>query len=292
MANKRLREVQGQKALITGASSGIGKEYARQLAERGYDLVIAARRLNHLQTLATTLRETYSVTIQCIQIDLTTPRAAESLFSQATQDKNPITVLINCAGVGKYGSFVDFTLEEHRSIFNLNAGAPTELTYLTLKHMLEHKLPSYMTQVASIAAFQPVGNFTVYSGTKGYLRYFSETLAYELRRSNVSMTCLCPGGTYTEFFEHSGQKITPMGHLTMMSCEKVVTLGLKAMFQKKHLCIPGFLNQLSCFLPRLFPRKLALHLAYLTMNRAVEKIPHQIVTPEAGTKVSSVISEG
>ena len=291
MSKQNLIDLAGHKAVITGASSGIGKEYARQLAARGADLVIAARRITQLEELAAELQKSYSISVQCIQIDLTTDFAAQTVFQESTRDQKPVTILINCAGIGKYGKFIDFSLGEHQAIFKLNAVVPTELTYLILKHMMQHGKPSYITQVASIAAFQPVGNFTVYSGTKAYLRYFSETLAYELKGTHVGMTCLCPGGTYTEFFAHSGQKITKSGHLTMMSCERVVKIGLKAMLQRKTVCVPGILNKLSCFLPRLFPRNLALILAEKTMNRAVEKIPQaSAITPE--TRVTTVISDG
>src|SRR6185312_2676583 len=113
--------------------------------------------------------------------------------------------------------------------------------------MLAHAKPSFITQVASIAAFQPVGYFTVYSGTKGYIRYFSETVAFELKNTNVHIMCLCPGGTYTEFFENSGQKITTSGHATMMKAEDVAKSGLKAMLKGKTVHTPGTLNKLACF---------------------------------------------
>ncbi|NBU22155.1 SDR family NAD(P)-dependent oxidoreductase, partial [bacterium] len=153
----------------------------------------------------------------------------------------------------------------------INSIVPTELTYRFVEHMLSHGKPSYITQVASIAAFQPVGYFTVYSGTKGYLRYFSETLAFELRSTNIHVMCLCPGGTYTEFFEQSGQKITSAGQSAMMSAKTVVQSGIESMLSRKTVCVPGILNKLACFIPRLLPRRLALHLAFLTMNRSVEK---------------------
>ena len=138
--------------------------------------------------------------------------------------------------------------------------------------MLLHKKKSYITQVASIAAFQPVGNFSAYSATKGFMRYFSETLAFELKKTNVSVTCICPGGTYTEFFEHSGQKITPSGHATMMTSEEVARLAIKAMLMEKTVFVPGILNKVACFFPRILPRGLGLSLAFKAMNRAVERI--------------------
>ncbi len=261
----------GHRAVVTGASSGIGAEYARQLATLGVNLVIAARRMDRLQALALELSSKHGVKVDCCQVDLVAPEGPRVLFDFATADSQQVTVLINNAGLAKYGSFLEFPYEDHFSTLAVNSVAPTEITYRFVKHMLAHRKQSYVTQVASIAAFQPVGNFAVYSGTKGYLMYFSESLAYELRGTSVKIMCLCPGGTYTEFFEHSGQKITSSGRKTMMSSEKVVRLGIQAMLAGKVIFVPGFLNQLACFLPRLIPRHLGQFFAAKAMGRAVEK---------------------
>lgn len=262
----------GHLSLITGASSGIGEQFAKQLAELGSDLILAARRVDRLETLAADLRKNHGVSVTCIPIDLSTPQAAKDLFAKATTGGKKITCLINNAGLGKYGSFIDFPFEDHYSTLQVNVVAPTELTYLLINHMLAHGQKSYVVQVASISAFQPVGFFSIYSATKGYLRYFSETLAFELRKTPIHMMCLCPGGTYTEFFEHSGQKITQTGKATMMTAKDVVQSSLIALFNGKTVFVPGWLNKLACFLPRLLPRNLGLYLAFKTMNRAVERV--------------------
>jgi short-subunit dehydrogenase len=268
---KNIKSLTGHQALVTGASSGIGREYARQLASLGANLIIAARRKDRLERLATEIKNEFHVSVKCIPVDLAQEASAKLLFQRATEDGSHVTILINNAGLGKYGSFLDFPFEDHRAAIQVNSVTPTEITYLFAKHMLSHGKTSYVTQVASIAAFQPVSFFTVYSGTKGYLRYFSETLAFELKNTNLHVMCLCPGGTYTEFFEHSGQKITSSGHLTMMKAEDVVSSGIKAMLQKKVVFVPGILNKLACFFPRILPRGLGLLLAFKTMNRAVER---------------------
>jgi short-subunit dehydrogenase len=268
---KNAKSLVGHLAVITGASSGIGKEYAHQLAALGVDLILAARREDRLHALAHELQQKYQIQAFIIPIDLSQPHASQSLFEKAVALGHPITMLINNAGVGKYGNFMDFSYADHHATIQINSIVPTELTYRFVEHMLSHGKPSYITQVASIAAFQPVGYFTVYSGTKGYLRYFSETLAFELRSTNIHVMCLCPGGTYTEFFEQSGQKITSAGQSAMMSAKTVVQSGIESMLSRKTVCVPGILNKLACFIPRLLPRRLALHLAFLTMNRSVEK---------------------
>lgn len=263
----------GHLAVVTGASSGIGKEFARQLAAMGSDLVIVARRLDRLKTLASELTEKYGVQVECLESDLTQPGAPKKLFDEATSSGRKVTILVNNAGVGKFGNFTEFSLSEHLSTLQINSVVPTELSYLFVKHMLEHGKKSYLSQVASIAAFQPTGFFTVYSGSKGYLRVFSETLAYELRDTNIDVTCTCPGGTYTEFFEHSGQEITPSGRLTMMSSEAVVRKSIQAMLRGQRVFVPGLLNKIACFVPRFVPRGLSLELAFRAMNRAVKRVP-------------------
>lgn len=265
-------KMKGHLSLITGASSGIGEEFAKQLAAMGSDLVLVARRVDRLEKLAEQLRRQYQIQAHCIPMDLNDPQAARELFTRATQDGRKISCLINNAGIGKYGSFIDFPCEDHLSTLQVNVVAPTELTYLAVKHMLDHGKKSFIVQVASISAFQPVGFFSIYSATKGFMRVFSETLAFELKKTPIQVMCLCPGGTYTEFFEHSGQKITASGKATMMSAKEVVSQSLEALFAGKTVFVPGWLNKIACFLPRLFPRNLALFLAFKTMNRAVERV--------------------
>ena len=264
--------LKGHRAVVTGASSGIGKEFARQLASLGSDLVIAARRLDRLEVLAQELKSAYSIQVKCVQVDLCLPGSAQKLFDEATAEFQKVTILVNNAGLARYGKFLEFPLKDHLDTLAVNATTPTECTYLFANHMLAHQKKSHIVQIASIAAFQPVGNFTVYSGTKGYMRYFSETLAFELKKTNVGVLCVCPGGTYTEFFEHSGQKITATGHATMMTSEAVVRSSIRAMLKGKTVFVPGVLNKLACFFPRLLPRGLGLSLAFMTMNRAVERV--------------------
>lgn len=268
---EKLIILQGHRAVVTGASSGIGKEFSHQLAAMGCDLVIVARRLDRLNDIANELISKYQINVECVQADLTSTGVAQVIFERATEKSKIVTMLINNAGLGKYGLFTDFPYSDHHAILQVNAVVPTEITYLFVKHMLSHGKKSHIIQVSSIASFQPVAYFTVYSGTKGYMRYFSETLAFELRKTNINVMCLCPGGTYTEFFDYSGQKITSKGHKTMMSAAVVVQLALKSMLNGETTYIPGFLNKLACFFPRFLPNKLSLLLAFKTMNQAVKK---------------------
>jgi len=264
--------LKGHRALVTGASSGIGADIARLLGARGADLVIAARRLDRLQALAQEIEKQYGVRVECIESDLAQSGAVQKLFDGATRGGQAITILVNNAGIGKYGPFLEFSLKAHQDTFQVNSSAPTELCYLFSQHMLKHGKPSHILNVASIAAYQPVAFFSVYSGTKGYLMYFSEALAFELKDSNVKVTCLCPGGTHTEFLAAAGQELTESGHGTMMTSQAVAEIGIQAMLRGQVICIPGILNKLACFFPRLFSRKFGLWIAFKMMSRAVNRI--------------------
>ncbi|MGE0615335.1 MAG: SDR family NAD(P)-dependent oxidoreductase [Bacteriovoracia bacterium] len=264
------KDLKGYRALVTGASSGIGEEFARQLAERGADLVITARRTDRLEALAKDLREKCSVEVQVVSVDLCQSDAGEKLFNAVTEGGKFVNVLINNAGIGSYGPFMQRPLQRHLDTIQVDCTALMELTYRFIQHMLTHRKPSFITNVASIAAFQGVANFVTYSGAKGFVRQFSETLNWELQGTNVHITCLCPGGTTTEFFQQSGQKITESGQSTMMLASEVVRIALNGMFSRKAIVIPGLLNKLACFFPRLVPRYFALWLAYKVMNRAVQ----------------------
>jgi hypothetical protein len=268
-----MMDFKGHRALVTGASIGIGKNYAEQLASYGCDLVITARRADRLEELAFRLQKTYGVEVQIIVTDLKQAGASQGIFQQATASNREVSILINNAGIGNYGDFLDYTHQQQAEVLSVNALAPTELTYLFSKHMLHHGRKSHIVHVASIGAFQPVSRFAVYCATKGYLLYFSEALSFELKHTNIAVMCLCPGGTYTEFFDHSHQKIKKAGNRFMMSSEKVVAAAIRAMWKERTVCIPGILNKMACFLPRFLPRSWSATLARRSMEESVEAFP-------------------
>lgn len=273
LTGQKNKKLAGHRAVITGASSGIGEQYARQLGAMGSDLVIVARRIDKLEALANELRKKHRIKVDAIELDLSKPNAALTLFEKSTDQNASVTILINNAGVGKYGPFMEFSLQDHLSTAHINSVVPTELTYRFASHMLLHKRKSYISQVASIASFQPVGYFTVYSASKGYLRYFTESLAFELRKSNISISCTCPGGTYTEFLEQAGQKLTSSGHRTMMTAEDVVRASIQAMLNEKTVFVPGILNKLACFFPRFLPRGLSIFLGSKALTNSADRAP-------------------
>jgi len=274
----------GYRALVTGASSGIGGAFARQLAAMGADLVITARRESLLHQFAAELREKYGVRVDCITLDLARPESPQRLFEAATAEGQVVNILINNAGIGPYSEFLKSPLEAHLSTIQLNSTTVTELCFRFSNHMIAQGLTQgiaqgltqgkacYIANVASIAAFQGVPSFATYAATKAYNRIFSEILNRELRGTQVSVTCICPGGTYTEFLEKNGQVLKEAGRSTMMTADEVARMGLQGMLKRKAVLVPGWMNKLACFLPRLLPRGLALTLAEMMMNRSVAKL--------------------
>ena len=256
-------------ALITGASSGIGRVYTTELAKKGMNVIIVARREEKLKELQLYIEKNYQREVCIIQSDLSQAQAPQKVYQQATTNRD-VQVLINNAGIGFYGPLEDHKMDQYQQTINLNISAVTGLTYLFIKHMKNHQKPSYITNVASIAAYQGIPFFGVYCGSKKYVRDFTEALSYEYRKTNIHLCCVCPGGTYTEFTAHSGQDLKKAGHASMMSAEKVVAIGMKAMFGRRMTIITGFINFLACHVGRVLPGNVALWVGHQAMKNSVD----------------------
>jgi short-subunit dehydrogenase len=267
--------LKGHRALVTGASSGIGEQYAKQLAELGADLVLVARRVDRLEKLAVELENSFGIRAMAVAADLSATGESQRLTQKILREGAPLTILVNNAGIGPYSPFLESSLEKHRFTIQLNITALTELTYLVAAHMREHGKPSYISNVASIAAYQAAPNFAVYGGTKHYVRIFSEVIRNELQETNITVSCLCPGGTYTEFLEKAGQELKPSGHAAMMSADEVARQAIQGMLRGRAIVIPGWLNKIACFLPRLMPSGLGIVAAGMAMKRSVNQVKAQ-----------------
>lgn len=260
------KELKGRLAVVTGASSGIGEEYARQLAARGAHLIVVARRLDRLERLAEELERQHGVNVEPVQADLARPDAPSELFEASTKDGRRVHVLINNAGVGLYGPFLDRPLDRQLASMQLNMQALTELCHRFGTHMRAHGEQSFITNVSSLASYQSTPLFAVYSGTKSYVRIFSETLAFELRKTNVQVTCLCPGGTYSEFNKRAGQELTSASDAVMMSAKDVVSAGIHGMLRGQVSVVPGVMNKMAAVFPRFMPSRVAMAIAYQTVK--------------------------
>jgi short-subunit dehydrogenase len=263
----------GYWAVVTGASSGIGEAYARLLAAEGASVVLTARRRERLEALGEDLRHTHGVAYEAIPLDIAETEAPAKLFAAATRDGRSIGMLINNAGLGPYGHFLSGGTVEHRVTIGVNVLALTDLAHRFGRHMLGQKRPCYIGNVGSLAGLQGSPRFAVYSATKSYVRVFSEILRYELQGTNISVSCLCPGGTETEFASTNNQVLHERGRGAIMTAEAVARAGLEGLFRGKPIVVPGLVNKMAAFLPRIVPRGVALSIAERAMNFAVaEKI--------------------
>src|SRR6266852_587673 len=209
-----------QTALITGASAGIGRELAKLFAKDGYNLVLVARNGSRLNQFADELQRQFSISAKALALDLASVSAPQFLFDQLTRENIAIDVLVNNAGYGKLGAFAEVSLEESLGQIQLNITALTHLTKLLLGPMLELKSGKILN-VASTAGFQPGPLMAVYYATKAYVISFSEALANELSGSGVTVTCLCPGATDTEFQKRAGTEETLLFKLRPMTAKAV-----------------------------------------------------------------------
>lgn len=252
-------------AVVTGASSGLGLEFAKLLAKKGYNLVLVARRTDRLESLKQEILKSFSLDLHVVSLDLSDVNASQKLLDYTQQNKLAVSILINNAGFGTSGDFLDLPLEKTVEMLQLNITTLTQLTYLFGNEMKKNK-EGYILQVSSVGAFQPSPSFAAYSATKSYVMLFSEALDFELKGSGVSVTTLYPGATKTEFFETSNTKVNKNVERMLMTAEEVADMGLTAMFNRKRSIVPGFSNKLSTLLVQFLPRKLATFIAANVMK--------------------------
>jgi short-subunit dehydrogenase len=243
-------------ALITGASRGIGRELALGLAQRGYDLLLVARSADQLQAVAKEAQERHQRQALVLALDLTQPEAAAEVATWAAHHApEGLAVLVNNAGYGLWGRFEQLNLEEQLNMLQLNLNLPVQLTYALLP-LLRRGARGYVLNVASTAAYQAVPSLTVYAASKAFLLSFSRGLRYELKGSGVSVTCLSPGATTTDFGNRAGMgaELQAVANKVSMTPSQVAEAGLKALFAGRAEFIPGVLNKVSAGLTSLVPK--------------------------------------
>jgi short-subunit dehydrogenase len=245
-------------ALITGASRGIGRALALGLAQRGYDLLLVARSADQLQELAQEVQTRYQREAQVLALDLTQPDAAAAVATwSARQAPEGLAVLVNNAGYGLWGRFEQLNLEEQLNMLQLNLNLPVQLTYALLP-LLRRATKGYILNVASTAAYQAVPSLTLYAASKAFVLSFSRGLRYELKGSTISITCLSPGATATDFGNRAGMgtELQAVANKVSMTASQVAEAGLKALFAGKAEFIPGVLNKVSAGLTSVVPKPL------------------------------------
>jgi hypothetical protein len=242
-------------SLVTGASAGLGVEFARQLSKRGHRLVLAARRKERLDALAKELGNA-----RVLAIDLSKTNSAAKLMADLEANGEVVDLLVNNAGFGLIGRFAELDAKRERQMIDLNVGALTDLCREVAPGMIERKSGGIIN-VASTAAFQPGPRMAVYFATKAFVLSLSEALHEELKPHGVSVTCLCPGPTRTEFGEVAGFGGNGMFDKVAMESPQVVKAGLDGLDKNKAVVIPGLVNKIGAsstrFAPRSVVRKIA-----------------------------------
>jgi len=253
-----LEALRGKRALVTGASSGLGAEFARQLAAAGCDLYLVARREDRLRQLADELRAGHGVAVETGALDLAEPGAAARLHAATERAGAVIDVLINNAGVGVFGPFLQQDPAALTRMLRLDVVALADLTRLYVPAMVARG-QGFVLQVGSLAGYQPVPGYAAYAAAKSFVLQLGEALSYELRGSGVRSTVLCPGTTDTPFFEASGQRgrLSRTQQKLMMAPRDVARAGLVALVRGRPSVVPGLANRLSACLVRFLPRRLA-----------------------------------
>jgi uncharacterized protein len=238
-----------ERAVITGASSGIGEAYARAFAAEGKDLVLIARRQEKLLSIAQDLERQYGIKAIYIIADISTQQGLEKVL--AVIEQAPIDILVNNAGFGNTGEFEKIPWNKHQKMLEVHVIAPTRLTHAILPSMLSQNKGTIIN-VSSFTAF--VNDGGVYAATKAYLVHFTRSLKTALKGSDVVVQALCPGFTYSDFhktdeYQRSGSDVyNKIPKFLWMSSEKVVAFSLHALKKRKTIVVPGFFNKIIVFL--------------------------------------------
>ncbi len=255
-------------ALITGASSGIGEEFAKLFAKDKINLVLVARSENKLKSMATQLREEFGVEVKVIAKDLSVLHQVEEVYTELQQQNSTIDYLVNNAGFGDYNLFAESDWKKQEEMINVNIMALTKLTHLFLPAMLKNKFGKVLN-VASTAAFQPGPTMSVYYASKAFVLHFSEAISNELEGTGVTVTALCPGA-----FESGFQKAAALEESRLVKGRKLPTSKEIAAFGYKHLmkgtrvCIPGVMNYMMANSVRFAPRSWVLKIARMIQDKA------------------------
>jgi uncharacterized protein len=242
-------------AVVTGASSGIGRELARQLAGRGYDLLLVARRADRLRALASEIDSTMGKQADVLALDLTLPAERKTLTSRMEASEDRLALAVNNAGFGLIGPTWTGPLERLAGMIGLNITALTEISHSAAR-IMSRKRSGGLINVASTAAFQAVPYLNVYSATKAYVLSFTEGLAEELAPHGVRVMALCPGPTESEFQAVAGVRQDVMRTRIAMTAEECVRIGLEDFERGKRISITGWGNKLQVFGTWLAPRNL------------------------------------
>ncbi|WP_045225012.1 SDR family NAD(P)-dependent oxidoreductase [Methyloterricola oryzae] len=263
-----MASTQAHYALITGASRGIGAAFAKRLASEHQPLILVARDRESLETLKDELSRHYGIPVHVLVADLTQAGAAREIHAACKSHGWPVALLVNNAGMGRFGDLLGHPLEDYRGMISLNVQAPVELTHLFLADMRDAG-QGEIINVVSMAAFQPTPYLAVYGASKAFLLSFSEAVAAECFGTPIRILALCPGATRTHFFQAAGlSNAAILETSTMQTAEAVVDAALCALRSGKIRCVPGRLNRLMAVMGRLGGGRLKLWLTARAIKRS------------------------
>ena len=260
-----MNSVSGKLAVVTGASSGLGADIAAVLAERGCNLVLAARREDKLHNLKERLSRSSGVSIDVVSLDLSQADAPARLHGIVNDRGIKVDFLVNNAGLGAIGSFSSMTWERDEQMINVNIRALHHLTRLFLADMLANG-HGRILNLASVAGFQAIPYFSTYAATKAYVLSLSEALNAELAGTDVKVIALCPGATRTAFWDVAGGGNNCVLNLRMMDSRAVAEYGVRLMLAGRPVGVPGLMNKLMILVRRLVPRRWSAAVAAAVMK--------------------------
>ena len=245
-------------ALITGASAGIGLEFAKIFAKEKHDLVITARNKTKLNELADEIKTKNNVNVKVIAKDLSKQNAGEEIFDELKNENIVTDVLINNAGFGVFDNYWDVKLQDEKNMLQVNIMALTELTNLFAKDMV-NRGGGKILNVASTAAFQPGPTMAGYYASKAFVLSYSQAIDFELRKKGVQVSTLCPGPTITEFqIRANMEDLNLFKKGFTMSAEKVAQIGYYGLMKGKPVIIAGAMNKISAMSSKISPAKVSM----------------------------------
>jgi short-subunit dehydrogenase len=232
-------------ALITGATSGMGKEFAKKFAEKDYNLILTGRR-KKIYDVEKELKNNYNISIKIIKADFCKEKDIENLIKKIKKEN--IDILVNNAGFGNNIGFFNDNYKNQKTMLKTHIDAITQLTHEIGKNMIKKKTGTIIN-TSSIAALIPTRNSELYTATKSYILLFTKSIAKELKCHNVKVQCLCPAFVNTDFYK---RKNTNKKRINPMSPERVVKISIKCLNKRKVVCIPGFWNKIAYYFFKIF----------------------------------------
>jgi short-subunit dehydrogenase len=258
--------------VVTGASSGIGRALAVKFARAGHPVLAVARREERLRELAREADEAHAAPVAPFAQDVTAPGAARAVFDEAVRVFGKAHVLVNNAGMSPYQEFRELSSAHLGQILDLNVRALSELCHVFLPHMIAHGEPARIVNVSSVGGYAPLPKLSAYTGSKHYVRVFTNLLRRECRRTNVRVCGLYPGGTLTEFPELAGQKPKKIARAGMHTPEQVAEIAYPAILAGRRVIIPGLMNQLAACAGKVLPFPLGIRLMEFVYDLSVEQV--------------------